>query len=223
MCRPLSSVRSLAPACVGIAVGTAVIPVGITTAEDATGTGAPRVSGATMTVSLPRLTLTFTSPRSSSNSAMSFSTRNSISSFSSLWFMPVLDYLDCDQLLSCRCENLASSISHQDHIFDPDPADAWDVNTGFYSYYHARLQLLVLPTGDARSLMNLQPHTVTGGMRKVLPNSAPVQNAAGGAIYSRHRNSRTNLFDCRLLRKQNSVIHAAPTRIHFADVHGAGH
>src|SRR5690242_15651650 len=117
-----------------------------------------------------RFMRTFTSPRSSSNSAMSFSIRNSISSLISFWFMgfqivyEASPWLNRKQFFCGLGKNLAARFGHHNRIFDAHSELFRQVNAWLDGNHHSGLQEFLLPSRNARSLMNLQAQAVAGGV-----------------------------------------------------------
>ena len=83
-----------------------------------------------------------------------------------------------------------SSLGDQRHILNPHATLAGNIGSGFNGDYHPGLQLGFLTRCQARRFMNLQSHSVTGGMGEVATPTCILQDCARRPIYLFRRNSR---------------------------------
>ena len=75
--------------------------------------------------------------------------------------------LDCQEILAGRSQYLTTALADGHHILDPHTPFAGEVYSRLDSDDHPRLQNLFLPFRDPGSLVNLQPYSVPGRMRKI--------------------------------------------------------
>src|SRR4030081_1994164 len=92
------------------------------------------------------------------------------------------------------------------HVFNPHTPFAGEVYSGLYRDDHSCPQYLRLPSCNPRSLMNFQPHAMSGGVRKIPRYPGLTQHLAGCGIHVAHAISRSHGVDCRLLRLSHGFI-----------------
>src|SRR3990172_3423464 len=68
-------------------------------------------------------------------------------------------------------------------VLQPDPPDPGEIDAGLHRDHHPLLEPLARPGGKRRTLMNVESHSVSGRMNKILQISRPVQRFPHARIH----------------------------------------
>src|ERR1700685_3285928 len=106
----------------------------------------------------------------------------------------------------CRCQHFPTLWGNGNHILDANSKLTCNIDTGLDGNDHTRQKGLRLTSGNARCFVNFQPHTMTGGVSKVLDQASVAKNTAGCFVYLSTGDPRLDCFHSSKLRLPHSII-----------------
>jgi len=107
---------------------------------------------------------------------------------------------DSNQLFAGGSEHVAALLGHDQHVFNTNAPFAGNVGAGLDRHDHPGLQDLRLPGGDPWGLMNLQSHSVPGGVGKPTSQTGFLQHISGCPVHFPNRDPGSHSFCSRSLR-----------------------